>query len=249
MAPIPFTGSTIHLSTVAWNQHHSLYSPYFYDQNFIEFKMLPFFEEFIEIEAYQKRTTQSEALVFKFPRNKHPRPSVNTYLNRHGYDQLTLNVYIKEDDFKSLSILPKGYTAKTITSSNLKEYLAYQYQHDLSLGKDFAKSNQTMLEELFKTQDFFGYFIKYNDHIIAHAQYLHRADKIELYYIEVDSLHRQKGLATYLQTLAKKDFKEQTFFAVADAQDTKANLMYQSLGYTLSYWYLQFQKVLFNETL
>ncbi|WP_268752889.1 GNAT family N-acetyltransferase [Dolosicoccus paucivorans] len=234
----------MHLSTVAWNQHHSVYSPHFYDQNFIEFKVLPFFEEFIEIESYQKRTTKSDALVFKFPRNRHPRPSVNTYLNRHGYDQLTLNVYIKENNFNPHSTLPKEYVLEVITANNLKEYLAYQYQQDLPLGEAFAKSNQAMLEELFKNNEFFGYFIQYKDQIVAHAQFLHHLDKVELYYIEVEPSHRQKGLAAYLQNLAKKEFPELPLFAVADAQDVAANSMYQSLGYTLSYWFLQFQKVL-----
>lgn len=240
----PFSGSNIHLSTVAWNQHHSLYSPHLYDQNFIEFKLSPFFDEFIEIEAFHQRTTQCKALVFKFPPRIAPRPGVKTYLKRHAYDEIKLNVYTKDTDFTGLNPLPSQYHIKQVQQQELSVYLTYRYQLDLPLGEDFARDNQEMIKQLIDRNEMISYIVTYEGEMVAHAEYILHSDRIELYYIEVAKAHRRQALASHLQQAAKKSYPNALFFAVADADDPAANAMYQSLGYSLSFWFLQFQKVL-----
>jgi len=238
-----FSGANIIYEDNFLIQYKSLFSYYFYEQNFFQFKCLVNSKKLETIEHYAISTKTSDALLFKLPINVSPSTEVLDFFNCREYSK---------DKFINYLLSPKrfvkknnssDYIIKKVDSKNIEDYLKIKWEQDIELGDIFATENRSFFKKVILNENFNSYIavLKENNQIVGFIDTTHHEQNVEIYDLFVLHNYRNNYVAsTLIETIVNNN--SSLISVVADDNDTPKE-MYQKLGFKKEFDWIQFQKI------
>jgi GNAT superfamily N-acetyltransferase len=216
-----------------------------YDSNFIEFKKMPSFSKFLEVKDFLKKfhtERNQKHLRFKFPANMKLTSEIEAYLRQEGYEIGFLELYaIEPSQFpavgKNLLI-----DVQAVNEENFEAYLLKEYNHDVTLGVEYAKQKAEHHKRCFKDPSIMQVAGFFEGELVASVIVHVEESTVEIDDLVVNESYQKRGIGFRLQRFVMDTFPEKTIILVADGEDTPRD-MYQKQGYRYLGFMYHAQKV------
>lgn len=222
--------------------------PLYYSGNFIQFKVMPTLEEFIQAVEYLKDFHKKHGqnhVQFYFPPNQKPIREIMVYLWKEQFSCSFTELYgIRPAQFKYRPI-DSNILVTPIDEKTFPDYLTIQYHFDSQFGEDFAKQKAMKIHQRnFHDPAIMQLLAFFKGEPAGTVDCIIREDTVEIDQLQVLEQYQKKGIGTALQKYVMDHFPNQWVILVAEGEDTPRE-MYQKQNY--QYYGLRYEAVkIFN---
>ena len=200
-----------------------------YDSNFVNYKVMPTTEQFVEVIEMLTKYHQQNGQNFvkcKFPPNEVPPKSL--FDEVPGFDVGFLELYaIDPRQFTGNST---EVTVKIVEDQDLEAFLQLQYKEDLHYGESYAKEKQAHLKRERQKQGIHQVIAYKNGQPVGSVELIEKEKTVEIDNFFVISTMRGLGIGVAIQQFVMQLAGNKLVILVADGEDTARN-MYKKQGY------------------
>jgi ribosomal protein S18 acetylase RimI-like enzyme len=217
-----------------------------YNGNFIEFKRVPTLEEFIQTKNYLQDFHQNKGqyhLKFNWPPSHKITNEILRYLKEEEFDFSFIELYaIDPKNFPKVESHP-DIKIVAVSEETLEDYLALQYEFDLTYGADYADQKVKVHKSHFQNSNYLQILAYYKGVPAGLVDVIISENTAEIDGLEVKEEFRNKGIAKRIQRFVMDQYLDKTVILVADGEDTPRE-MYQKQNYQLMGFQYEILKIL-----
>lgn len=221
-----------------FQQYTNYEIPNQYDANFVLLKYVPSLEEFKLIEkmniAYQNSINQSH-LKYYWPDNTGLPLEVLDYFADENYQIGMENLYwVTKNEYKNKDT-NHSVKIEVVDKSNLKDFLAINYEVDLTYSHTIAEQKQAVYQYQFGLDNVQFVLAAVDGEYVGSVILVSSENFLEIDNLLTKLSYRKQGVASAIidYTLKQSTKNEQRVILIADAEDTP-KLMYEKMGFQLA---------------